>query len=136
MTNTTQTESDETTGATRRIKIQSMRDLIYPRPAKRFPLPTRLIFVAALLASSLGCATGRPPAADAPETVGQLSASYASIATAPIHHDAPPELGGVAGTDDDAPTTTSLDVLRAEAASAGAVDVAAKDQGLKAGEAR
>ena len=96
-----QTESDETTGATRRIKIQSMRDLIYPRPAKPLllPLPTLLIFVAALLASSLGCATGRPPAADAPETLGQLSASYASIATAPIHHDAPPELGGVAGID-------------------------------------
>jgi len=91
--------------------------------------------VVAVLSMTSGCATARPPAAP-PETVGTLAPSYASIAVAPLKHDAPPDLGGVAGTDDDAPATTSLDVLHQEAAQAGAVDVAPKTDGVTVGGGR
>lgn len=112
----TNTGSDEVTGATRRIDVQSMRDLIYPRPAKRIRLPLRLIFVAAVLSTSIGCATASKPVAVEVESVGQLSASYASIATAPIHHDAPPEFVGVVGSDDeDAPVTVGAPAEKMEA---------------------
>ncbi len=126
----------ELTGATERIALETMRELVYGRPPRR-RLPTRLIFVAVVL-SMYGCATGsKPPAAEV-ETVGQLAPSYASIAVAPLKHDAPPELGGVAGSDDDAPAPadTSLDVLRREAAAGGAVDVAPKTDGVTPGTVR
>lgn len=132
MTNTTQTESDELTGATRRIDIQSMRDLIYPRPAKRIRLPLRLIFVAAFL-STLGCATSRPAAVET-ETVGNLSASYHSVAVAPLKHDAPPELGQVVGSDDDDTSSVATTVSTGEVVEAPAVAV--KTDGVTVGGVR
>ena len=98
---------DETTEATRRIPIQSMARLIYGPPKRaRVRLPHRWIFVAAFLGATVGCATTRPPVAAEVESVGQLAPSYASIATAPVHHDAPPEMGQVIDTDEDAPEPT------------------------------
>jgi hypothetical protein len=131
---TNQSHSDLT--QTRPIPVQSMADLVFGRPApRRFRFPSRLIFVAALAVASIGCASSRqaPPEV---ESVGTLAVSYHSIAVAPLKHDAPPQMGGVAGTDDDEPSDTSLDVLRSEAARAGAVDVASKSAGVVAGEAR
>jgi hypothetical protein len=122
---------------THRIPAQSMQELVYgPAPRRsRFPLPRRLIFVAAIFGMNACATMSRPVAVDA-ETVGSLSASYHSVVVAPLKHDAPPEMGGVAGSDDEMPTTTALDVLRQEAAQMGAIDVATKTDGIKAGETR
>lgn len=135
------TESEEVTEATRRIPVQAMAAMVYPK-ARRVRLPLRLIFVAAFLSATVGCVTGRPPAADAPETVGALSASTSHVYTAPVHAttDLAPAFQAVA-TDDDAPVETVTTVTRAPDAgsagdAAGLPEVAPKDQGLKAGEAR
>jgi hypothetical protein len=68
----------------------SMRDLVYGKPVARSPrfrLPTRAIFLAAFLGTSIGCVTARPPVADAPETVGALSASATHVYVQPVHAD-------------------------------------------------
>lgn len=101
MNTATNTESEEVTEATRRIPVQAMAALVYPK-GRRVRLPLRLIFVAAFL-STIGCATASKPVAVEVETVGNLSASYHSIAVAPVKHDAPPELDQVVDTDEDAP---------------------------------
>ena len=89
--------TDDFDELTCRIPFETNKQLVFgaPRP-RRVRLPFRLIFVAAFLSASIGCATSRPVVVEA-ETVGQLSASYHSVAVAPLKHDAPPELGGVAG---------------------------------------
>lgn len=140
MFNNIPTESeDELTGATKRINIQTMAEMVYPRP-RRVRFPARLVFVVALLSATVGCATSRPAAVAEPETVGNLSASYHSVAVAPVHAstDFAPA-AAVADTGDDVPVQgkTSLDVLRAEVASgAGDVAVAAKADGVTVGGAR
>lgn len=125
------TDSDEVTGATRRIDIQSMRDLIYPRPVKRVRLPLRLIFVAAVL-STIGCATASKPVSVEAETVGQLSASYHSVAVAPVHAatDLTPAFGAV-DSDEDAPVTVVAPVEKVEAP-----EIAPKTDGVTTGSAR
>ena len=82
----------------------------------------------------LGCQAASP--APAVESVGTLAPSYNSIAVAPLKHDAPPEMGGVADTGDDAPAPSSLDVLRQEAAAAGTVDASKKIDGVTTGAVR
>lgn len=118
---------------TTRIVNVPMATLVFgPAPRPRFP--ARLVFVAAVFLASVGCATsGRPIQVEA---VGELTASATHVSTAPLKHDAPPEMGGVAGTDDDVQGDTSLDVLRREAEKAGAVDIAAKTDGVVVGEVR
>lgn len=103
---------------------------------------TRKIIIGSIMAGLIiglvGCQASHP--APAPESVGALAAGP-SVYSAPVHHDEPPALGGVAGTDDDEQSTngqgdTSLDVLRREAEKAGAVEVAPKTDGVTTGEAR
>lgn len=107
------TESEEVTEATRRIPVQAMAAMVYPK-ARRVRLPLRLIFVAAFLGATVGCVTGRPPAADAPETVGALSASTSHVYTAPVHAttDFAPSFGAVGG--DDTATVTITTVTSAD----------------------
>ncbi len=120
----------------------SMRDLVYGKPVARSPrfrLPTRAIFLAAFLGTSIGCVTARPPVADAPETVGALSASATHVYVAPMKHDAPPELVGVIGSDDDSVTSTVTTVTRAPDASADGAElpeVAPKTDGVTVGAPR
>jgi hypothetical protein len=122
----------ELTGATDRIPLEPMRELVYGRPRRR--LPTRLIFVAVVL-SMYGCAHFQPRTTpDAPETVGQLAPSYNSIAVAPLKHDAPPELGQVIDTSaDDAPVIAKAD---GGGDAAELPEVAPKTDGVKTGEVR
>lgn len=134
----TNTESEEVTEATRRIPVQAMAALVYPQAPRRVRLPTRLIFVAAFLSATLGCATARPSAVDT-ESVGQLAAGP-SIWHAPTHAstDLAPAFQAVEG--DDSATLNVTTVTRSpdvgEADAAELPEVAPKDQGLKAGEAR
>lgn len=99
----------------------------------------RLALVLAAVLATLGCATAPRPVAVETETVGQLSASYHGITSAPVHAstDFAPA-AAVAHTGDDAPTgKTSLDVLRAEvAAGAGDVAVTGKTDGVTPGTVR
>ena len=94
-----------------------------------------IVFALFLGSASIGCATATAPRID-PETVGQLAPSYASIAVAPIHHDAPPELGQVVDTDgsDDASPPPALTVSAAPV-EVETPDVATK-QALTMGAAR
>lgn len=80
----------------------------------------RMALLVGAFAGSVGCAHGPAPAVET-ETVGQLSASYHSIAVAPVHHDAPPQLGFVAGSDDDEVSSTVSTVTRAADTEAPAV---------------
>jgi hypothetical protein len=66
----------------------------------------RVALTLGVLAGMMGCATAQPVATTS-ETVGQLSASYHSIAVAPVHADTDltPAFGAV-DTDDDAPAPT------------------------------
>lgn len=84
-----------------------------------------------------GCAHGPTPAVET-ETVGNLSASYHSIAVAPVHHDAPPQFGFVAGSDDDDVSSVATTVTRAGDAGSddAAPEVVAKTGGLVTGEVR
>jgi len=124
-----------------RIPNVPMREMVYGRPAPRrfrFPFPSRLIFVAALAAMSVGCASGRqaPPEA---ESVGTLAASYHSISVAPVKHDAPPEFAGVVDTGDDAgEVATTVSRVNAPESPDGSElpEVQAKDDGIKMGGAR
>lgn len=89
----------------------------------------RLAAVAALVlacVSGVACAHGPAPAVEV-ESVGQLAAGP-SVYSAPLKHDAPPTLGGVADTGDDIETTgpTAADILAGEAANAGTPDGAEK----------
>ena len=93
------------------------------RPPKRarLRLPTRWIFVAALLGMSAGCATLRPPvAAPDADSVGQLAAGP-SVWHAPTHAttDLAPAFQAVA-TDDDSAAEVVTTVTRAP--DAGEVD--------------
>jgi|SRR6185312_5224433 len=136
---TNNAESDELTGATRPIPIQSMRDLVFGRPAPRRPrFPARLIFVAALAVASIGCASGRQVPLEV-ESVGTLAASYHSISVAPVKHDAPPEFAGVVDTGDDAgEVATTVSRVNAPESPDGSElpEVQAKDDGIKMGGAR
>lgn len=71
--------------------------------------------------SGIACAHG-PATVEQPENVGQLAAGP-SVYSAPMHHDAPPELVGVVDTGDDIPETgpSAADILRAENAKGGTV---------------
>lgn len=85
-------------------------------------------FALLFLALSLGaCATAAPPAQ--PETVGTLSASYNSIAVAPVAPSTDLARGSFVASDDDEP------VAAAVVEDAAAPDVAAKG-GLVMGGAR
>jgi hypothetical protein len=86
--------------ATKKLPVCTMRELVYgPAPRRpRYRLPTRAIFLAAFLGTSIGCATASRPVEV--EAVGTLTASYHSVAVAPLKHDAPPELGQVIETGD------------------------------------
>jgi hypothetical protein len=116
-----------------------MREMVFGRPTpRRFRLPARLIFVAALAVASIGCASGRqaPPEV---ESVGTLAVSYHSIAVAPVKHDAPPEFAGVVDTGDDAgEVATTVSRVNAPESPDGSElpEVAPKDDGVKAGGAR
>jgi hypothetical protein len=92
----------------------------------------------ALLALGLGGACRATVAPAAPvETVGTLAAGP-SVYSAPLKHDAPPELGGIADTGDDIPETgpSASDILRAEREKAGAVEGTDKGGGLVTGSVR
>src|SRR6185437_10478628 len=137
---TNNAESDELTGATRPIPIQSMRDLVFGRPAPRRPrFPARLIFVAALAVASIGCASGRhaPPEV---ESVGTLAASYHSIAVQAVHADT--DLSGgfqaVEGDDDAGEVATTVSRVDAPESPDGSElpEVAPKTDGVSVGEAR
>ena len=122
-----------------RIPNVPMREMVFGRRApRRFRLPARLIFVAALAVASIGCASGRqaPPEV---ESVGTLAASYNSIAVAPLKHDSPPEFAGVVDTGDDAGevATTVSRVSSPESPDGSELPaVQAKDDGIKMGGAR
>jgi hypothetical protein len=131
-------DADSELRETVRIVSVSMADMVYgPAPRRtRYRLPTRAIFLAAFLGTSVGCATAPRPVEV--ETVGQLSASATHVVSQPVHAttDFAPA-AAVADTGDDVPTgETSLDILHREAAQAGAVDVAAKTDGVTIGGAR
>lgn len=77
-----------------------------------------------------GCATTRAPAPQV-EEVGSLTAGP-SVYSAPLKHDAPPELGTIVdtGSDDVGAAVTT------ETHTEDAPEVTAKDQGIKMGGAR
>ena len=83
-----------------------VRDADLPRPAA---LTLLCALVLAMLSAASGCATSSRTTADAPETVGNLSASYRSIAVAPVHAstDLAPSFGAVDTDEDAAPATVS-----------------------------
>lgn len=91
---------------TAKLPACTMADLVYgPRPRRvRFPL--RLIFVVAFCAT-IGCASQAKPVATEVESVGTLSASYASIATAPVHATTDFATPQVVDSDEDAPVTVA-----------------------------
>jgi hypothetical protein len=105
-------------------------------------LQPRAIALAALMLSGVACATTPKTVAAEPETVGQLAPSYASIATAPVHHDEPPGLGSVVETGDDADDTGSITTTSAGSiATSGSTpvelpQVAPKTDGVTIGGAR
>jgi hypothetical protein len=114
---------------TRRIPVQSMSEIVYGKPRRR-RLPTRLIFLAVVL-SMYGCATAPKPVAAEVEAVGQLSASYHSIAVAPVHAstDLTPSFGAV--DTDDAPVVVGAPVEKVEAP-----EIAPKTDGVTTGAVR
>lgn len=116
---------------TARIANLPMRDLVYGPAPRRVRLPLRLIFMAAFLGATIGCATAPKPVAEV-ETVGTLSASYHGIASAPIHAstDLTPSFGAV-DTDEDAPKTTEHVVGDVEAP-----EIAPKTDGVTVGGVR
>jgi hypothetical protein len=119
---------------TTKLRAISMSEMVYgPRP-RRVRFPSRLIFVVALL-SMYGCATAPRPVTAEVETVGTLSASYNSIASAPVHAstDLTPAFGAV-DSDEDAPVTVGNGQAVLDG-SIGAPEVAQK-HGLVVGEAR
>lgn len=124
---------DELTGETRQIPFETMAALVYPRP-RRVRLPVKLIFVAAFLSTTIGCATASKPVAVEVETVGQLSASYNSVATAPIHAstDLTPAFGAVDSGDDTSSVATTVSTGEVVEAPA----VVAKTDGVTVGGAR
>lgn len=91
---------------------------------------TIAIALFALLAMN-ACATARPPA-EAPETVGALSASYHSIAVAPVHAttDLAPAFGAV-DSDQDAPVMVAAPSEKVEAP-----EIAPKTDGVTTGTVR
>lgn len=89
-----------------------------------------LLVLAAAAWGFSGCAAHAP--APQVEAVGALAAGP-SVWTAPLKHDAPPELGGVVETGDAEPAATSLDVLRGEAVD---VETTHKTDGVTFEEAR
>jgi hypothetical protein len=90
-----------------------------------------IVFALFLGSASIGCATSTRTAVVEPETVGQLAPSYASIAVAPVHHDAPPELGQVVDTDEDAPVAVAAPAEKVEAP-----EIAPKTDGVTVGSVR
>lgn len=83
-----------------------------------------------------GCASAAP-AVPAPESVGTLAPSYHSIAVAPVHHDAPPELGQIVDSGDDGAAEVATTVTRAVDPDAAVTpDVAPKTDGIQTGEVR
>jgi len=133
---------------TRPIPVQSMAALVWGAPApRRMRLPTRVIFMAAVLGASMGCATARQASAPDVEAVGALSASATHVYVAPVHAttDLTPGFQAIEGADDDA-TETVTTVTRAPdasvAAGAGEADaselpeVAPKSDGVTLGGAR
>jgi len=125
---------------TRPIPVQSMADLVFGRPTpRRFRLPARLIFVAALAVASIGCASGlqAPPEV---ESVGTLAVSYRSIAVQSVHADT--DLSGgfqaVEGDDDAGEIATTVSRVNAPESPDGSElpEVQAKDNGIRTGEVR
>jgi hypothetical protein len=118
---------------TTKLPVVSMAQLVYGRPApRRVRLPYRLIFVAAFVAMQ-ACATTATRQVDAPEAVGNLSASYNSIVSAPVHAstDLTPSFGAV-DTDEDATVTAKAD----GGGDAELPEVAPKNDGVTTGAAR
>lgn len=117
MTNTNDFDEQTT-----RIPLESMKALVFGAPSpRRVRFPARLVFVAALFGMMAGCATARPAAVET-ETVGNLSASYHSVAVAPVHvsTDLTPSFGAIDSDDDDtssvATTVSTGEVVEAPAA--------------------
>ena len=82
-----------------------------------------------------GCAVA--PVVPVAETVGTLAPSYRSIAVAPVHHDAPPELGQIVDSGDDGGAEVATTVTRAADPDAAVTpDVAPKTDGIQTGEVR
>lgn len=83
-----------------------------------------------------GCASA--PVTPEVETVGALSASYHSITVAPVHHDAPPELGKVVetGSDDIGDVVSTTTRVPDVGDDAELPEVAPKSDGVKLGEVR
>ena len=103
-----------------------------PAPARRLNHRERVLVRACavlgvLAGLTMGCAVRSVSPAAEPETVGALSASYHSIAVAPVHHDEPPVMGQLAGSadDDDAGEVASTTTRAVDAG--GASDAAAPD---------
>lgn len=109
-------------------------------PVPMASLVRRAVAAAVLLLAGLvgqGCAAHAP--APEVEAVGQLAPSYHSIAVAPVHHDAPPELGTIVDTGSDDATDTVTTTTRVEAADAStdaAPEVVGKGGGLQVGAVR
>jgi len=125
---------------TTRIANVPMQEMVFGRPApRRFRFPSRLIFVAALAAMSVGCASSRqsPPEV---ESVGTLAASYHSIAVQAVHADT--DLSGgfqaVEGDDDAGEVATTVSRVDAPESPDGSElpEVAPKTDGVSVGEAR
>jgi len=138
MTNMTNAPASCDLTETARIANVPMAALVFgPRP-RRVRFPGRFVFVAAVLAATMGCATAPRPA-PAVEAVGQLAPSYHSLAVAAVHHDAPPEFGGVVDTGDDSVGEGITTVSHAPGAGGDGAelpDVAPKDDGIKLGGER
>lgn len=129
--NTTTTEMDLT--ETTRIANLPMRDLVYGPAPRRVRLPLRVIFVAAFLGATVGCATAPRPVTVEPETVGTLSASYHGIASAPVHATTDFGTPQVVDTDEDAPGPV---VVSAPVEKVEAPEIAPKTDGVTTGAVR
>lgn len=86
---------------------------------------TMLVFA---LSMSVGCAARVATAPDS-ETIGSLSQGP-SVYTAPLKHDAPPEMGQIVDTGDD----NRSDKIVTETAET--IEIAPKSDGIKLGNAR
>lgn len=118
---------------TKKLPAMTMAQLVYGVPAPRRPrLPTRIIFVAALLGMTLGCATVRPVVEV--ETVGVLTASATHVTSQPVHATTDFGHAQIVETADDASEVATTVARAPEAAEL--PEVAPKTDGVKLGEVR
>jgi hypothetical protein len=127
--------------STRRIKIETMHEVVYgrPRPRQRPLVSSKVTFRAALVgavAGLLGCGHFIAPraAAEAPDTIGTLTPSETHVAQAPVH--ATTDFGHVeiVSTDDDDAAVPMAQPVAVERDAA--PEIAPKTDGVTMGGAR